>query len=83
MTAKRKGMTLAEAIIEQDKIFERLKAEEEAGRIANAEYWRRIHETSLTCEHRETRQWIEASEFWLCVCPACAALLIDALCEVR
>lgn len=77
-----KLMTRAQAIVEQEKINKVFDATIEEGRINEAEYQRQRHETSLTCKHRQIRQWIDAGEFSLCVCSACAGLLIDALGEV-
>ena len=82
MTAKSKGklITWAEAIKQSHETYERLKAEMEAGCLAEGERSRLDYQTSIACGHwDEERGYITVAEFDFQLCDECRAMVIKAL----
>jgi len=71
-------MTLKEACEQAHQIAERLQAEIEAGRVADAEAHRLTFETSIRCGHDE-QDYITIAEFDFQVCRDCALQIVWGL----
>jgi len=79
MDKPKKSMTWKTAIKQEQESYERLMAEIEAGRVAEAEEQRLMHDTSITCGHRNNVQYITVAEFDFTLCPDCTRKIMLAL----
>lgn len=73
-------ITWAEAVKRSHETYERIKAEIEAGLLAEGERSRLDFQTSIACGHRDAeRDYITVAEFDFQLCDECRLMIIEVL----